>query len=86
MMLSNLYCQSLLAKQNFPLLSRNLIVTLRSAVDLKYEWQTSFLSDFIVPLRVEYKKLFKQRKYSSFKGICSQDHWKCIVTEVSFHL
>ena len=65
-------------------LSRNVIIALPD--HLKYDWQTSFVSDFVVPVRENYECYLKQGEYSTFTRICSQGHWSNIITEVSIRL
>ena len=47
--------------------------------NLKHEWQTNFMSDFVIPLREIYDYALADHKYLSF---CSQGDWISLLTEV----
>lgn len=52
-------------------------------IGLKFEWQTSFVSDFFAPLHEAYEMILVEKKYKSFEGISSQGQWPVLLTEVS---
>ena len=50
--------------------------------NLKHEWQTNFMSDFVVPLREIYDYALADDKCSSLQSFCSQGDWISLLTEV----
>ena len=54
--------------------NRNILVSMPN--NLKHEWQSNFLSDFVMPLRDFYETAHGER--SSLSVFCSQGDWKFI--------
>ncbi len=50
--------------------------------NLKHEWQSNFMSDFVMPLREMYDSALAEHKYSSLTSFCSQGDWISLLTEV----
>ena len=57
---------------------RNILVSMPN--NLKYEWQSNFLSDFVMPLREFYETVHGER--SSLSVFCSQGDWSSFISEV----
>ena len=70
--------------QLYNFFNRNALLTLPES--LQHEWRTSFVSDFVMPLRTVYRDVLRKRNYSHFTGICSQGGWTGMIMEVWFQI
>ena len=66
---------------SFFIYPRNIIEIL-PAPGLQHDWKTSFITDFLLPLKNIYSQMLKQTNYMNCNGVSSQGSWKSVLVEV----